>query len=61
MRPPPGEPESREFLAVDVWWDLEGMRGTYKASTFSRALEALFSAEPETSVWVHPAGDWIEW
>jgi hypothetical protein len=57
----PGSPESREFFAIDVWWDLEGMRRFYADPAFRHAFEALFTAEPATSVWVHPAGEWFEW
>jgi hypothetical protein len=36
----PGSPESREFTAVDAWWDLAGTRRTWEAPTFSQALAA---------------------
>jgi hypothetical protein len=37
------------------------MRGTYEAANFRQLVELLFNCEPETSLWVHPDGDWIEW
>lgn len=58
---PPGEPESLEFFSVDVWMDGEGMGGFYQDPEFGAGFQELFTGEPTTSVWTHPAGDWVEW
>jgi hypothetical protein len=58
---PPGTPESLEFLAVDTWYDAEGMGRVYDDPAFMSSLMKMFAAEPMTGVWVHPAGSWVEW
>ena len=58
---PPGAPESVEFFAVDVWSDAEGMMRHYEAPDFMAGFNKLFTAEPMATVWVHPAGSWVEW
>src|SRR5437667_236982 len=57
----PGSPESRELLAVDVWSSAEAMGAYYDDPAFGQAFHDLFSGEPQTSIWVHPAGEWVEW
>ena len=58
---PPGTPESLEFFAVDVWMDSQGMGRHYEDPEFMPALMEMFAAEPATTAWVHPAGNWVEW
>jgi hypothetical protein len=57
----PGTPEAREFFAVDVWSNLEGMGNYYAEPAFNKAFDGFFTAEADMSAWVHPAGEWIEW
>lgn len=58
---PPDQPPAAEFFAIDVWMDVAGMGEHYQDPEFSSAFPQLFSAAPMADVWVHPAGDWIEW
>jgi len=58
---PPDSPESLQFFAVDVWMDAAGMGQFYQDPEFLSGFEQLFTEEASTSVWVHPAGDWVEW
>lgn len=58
---PPGEPESLEFFAVDVWMDGEGMGQHYQDPDFLAGFGKLFVGEPSATVWTHPAGTWVEW
>jgi hypothetical protein len=58
---PPDTPEALEFFAVDVWYDGAGMHAYYEDPEFARAFGTLFAAPPSASVWVHPAGSWVEW
>jgi len=58
---PPGVPESLEFFAVDVWWNLEGMGKHYEDPEFMSAFMEMFAAPPIATVWVHPGGEWVEW
>jgi quinol monooxygenase YgiN len=58
---PPGEPESLEFLAIDVWVNLEGMTTYYQNPQLQEGFSQLFSAPPEVSMWVQSTGDWREW
>lgn len=58
---PPGSPESVEFFAVDVWSDAEAMMRHYDAPGFMEGLSKMFTAEPMATVWVPPAGSWVEW
>ncbi len=58
---PPDAPEALEFFAVDVWTDAQSMGEYYAQPGFMQGLQGLFTAEPMTSVWVHPEGDWVEW
>lgn len=58
---PPGSPEALEFLAVDVWMSHDGMHEFYGRPEFMQTMDGMFSAEPDFSVWTHPAGDWVEW
>jgi hypothetical protein len=58
---PPGAPESLEFFAVDVWMSASGMGQYYDNPEFIKGFQELFATPPATSVWVHPAGDWVEW
>ena len=57
----PGAPSSLEFLSVDGWFDLEGMRRYYEELDAGPALDGLFTAAPSTWLLKHPAGEWIEW
>jgi hypothetical protein len=57
----PGAPESLEVLAVDGWFDREGMLRYYEELDAGSALEGLFTAPPSTWLLQHPAGDWVEW
>jgi hypothetical protein len=58
---PPEAPEALEFFAVDVWMSAAGMSEFYEDPEFTRGFQDLFAAPPSTSVWTHPAGDWVEW
>jgi quinol monooxygenase YgiN len=58
---PPEAPEALEFFAVDVWMSAAGMSEHYEDPEFVRGFQDLFAAPPTTSVWTHPAGDWVEW
>ncbi len=57
----PGEPESLEFLAVDVWTDAAGMGKYYGNPDFQAGVQKLFTAPPTISIWTQTAGDWVEW
>lgn len=57
----PGSPESLEFFGVDVWMNGEGMADFYRDEDFLTGFNRLFIAEADTSVWIHPKGDWVEW
>ena len=57
----PGEPESLEFLAIDVWLDSAGMASFYQNPDFQSGVMKLFTAPPTVSIWVQTAGDWSEW
>jgi len=57
----PGQPESLEFFAVDVWFDEAGMNAHYQDADFMSGFSSMFTERPASSVWVHPAGDWVEW
>jgi quinol monooxygenase YgiN len=57
----PGEPESLEFLAIDVWMDGEGMNNFYQNPDFQSGVLQLFTDTPSISIWVQTTGDWIEW
>jgi hypothetical protein len=57
----PETPEALEFFAVDVWMSAAGMGEYYEDPEFLQGIQGLFAAPPSTSVWVHPAGDWVEW
>jgi hypothetical protein len=58
---PPGSPETLEFFAVDVWMDGKGMQAYYDDKEFAKGMMQMFAAEPSASIWVHPAGTWVEW
>jgi len=57
----PGQPESLEFFAVDVWNDEAGMNAHYNDADFMAGFSTMFTARPDSSIWVQPAGDWVEW
>jgi quinol monooxygenase YgiN len=57
----PGQPESLEFFAVDVWFDEVAMNAHYNDPDFMAGFSTMFTARPDSSIWVHPAGDWVEW
>ncbi|MEP6985296.1 MAG: hypothetical protein ABI970_06855 [Chloroflexota bacterium] len=58
---PPNSAEALEFFAVDVWVDAAGMNEHYSDPNFLAGFGKLFTAQPTTGVWVHPAGEWVEW
>ncbi len=58
---PPGSPQPLEFFAVDIWYNGEGMGEQYEDPEFLAGFEQMFTGEPSATVWVHPAGDWVEW
>lgn len=58
---PPGSPEALEFFAIDVWMDGAGTEAYYGNPDFMPGLMKMFAAEPMATVWVHPAGQWVEW
>ena len=33
----------------------------YDDPEFMQALMEMYAAEPAATVWVHPAGIWVEW
>ncbi len=57
----PGDPSPLEAIGVDVWFDAGGMQEIYSDPAEMTALEGLFTAVPDTSVWQKPAGAWVEW
>lgn len=61
MVTPPGEPESLEFLAVDVWVNAEGMGKYYSNPDFQAGVLKLFTAAPTVSTWNQTMGEWVEW
>jgi hypothetical protein len=58
---PPGQPESLEFFAMDVWMDAQGMGSHYAEPGFMDNFARMFKGQPDTSTWTHPPGDWVEW
>jgi hypothetical protein len=58
---PPGAPESLEFFAVDVWWNLQGMSKHYADPEFLSDFIGMFATPPMATVWTHPGGEWVEW
>jgi hypothetical protein len=58
---PPGSPESLEFIAIDVWSNLEGMNEYYNDPDFNHAFDGFYTSEPSTLSLKHPAGEWVEW
>ena len=61
MLTPPDQPESLEFLALDVWTSAEGMQAYYGNPDFQAGVMKLFTAAPTLSIWNPTSGDWIEW
>jgi quinol monooxygenase YgiN len=57
----PDAPEALEFLAIDVWASASGMQQHYTDPAFLQAFDGFFVAEAATSIWQHPAGEWVEW
>ena len=57
----PGQPETLEFFAVDVWNDEAGMNAHYGDADFLSGFASIFTARPESSIWVQPTGEWVEW
>jgi hypothetical protein len=37
------------------------MDAYYRDPDFGRSFQELWASAPTTSVWTHPAGDWVEW
>jgi hypothetical protein len=56
---PPAADGSVEILAVDTWYDLEGMGKHY--ATHMKGLMPVFVGEPTTSIWKPTEGPWVEW
>jgi quinol monooxygenase YgiN len=57
----PGEAESLEFLAIDVWMDSTGMTTYYQNPDFQAGISKLFTAPPTVSIWTQTIGEWVEW
>jgi quinol monooxygenase YgiN len=57
----PGDPAGLEFFAVDTWFDAAGMAKHYQNPEVMEGFGDLFSVPPALGVWVHPAGEWVEW
>ncbi len=57
----PGSPESKEFFGVDVWMSADEMMGYYEDPEFLTGFDHMFTGEANTAVWLHPAGNWVEW
>jgi quinol monooxygenase YgiN len=57
----PDQPESLEFLAIDVWTNAEGMQAYYGDPGFQAGVMQLFTAAPTISIWNQTTGDWVEW
>ena len=57
----PGSPEALEFLAVDVWFDASGLQKVYSDPNFMNGIMQMFTTQPTSSMWVEPAGEWVEW
>ena len=57
----PDTPQAREFFAVDVWANGDGLGDFYSDEDFLAGFNHLFTAEAADSVWIHPKGDWTEW
>ncbi len=57
----PGDPESLEFLAVDIWMNADGMAKYYGNPDFQAGIQKLFTAPPTVSSWTQTTGDWVEW
>ena len=57
-----GSPEALEVIGIDIWMDADGMMKHYTSPEFQQGgLYEMFSGKPQTSVWVHPQGTWVEW
>jgi hypothetical protein len=54
-------PDAMEAIGVDIWFDAEGMQEVYADPAEMAPLADLFTAQPTTSVWKKPAGQWVEW
>jgi quinol monooxygenase YgiN len=61
MMTPPDQPESLEFLAIDVWTNAEGMQAYYGDPGFQAGVMQLFTAAPTISIWNQTTGQWVEW
>jgi hypothetical protein len=61
FRMTPDQSPSLDLLGVDVWMDAEGMGRFYSNPKHMEPLHNIFSAPPTTSVWMRPAGEWVEW
>jgi len=57
----PGDAESLEFLAVDVWMSADNIAKYYQNPDFQTGIQKLFTAPPTVSTWVQTTGDWMEW
>jgi hypothetical protein len=58
---PPGNRDTMELIAVDVWMNASEMSRFYQDPESQRSLQELFSGTLSTSTWIHPPGNWVEW
>jgi hypothetical protein len=58
---PPGNRETIELIAIDVWMNASGMNRFFQDPESQRNSQELFNGTPSTSIWIHPPGDWVEW
>jgi hypothetical protein len=49
-----------EFLAIDRWYDLDGIAQLFANEEFGEAFGMLFAAPPVVETFVHRP-DWLEW
>lgn len=54
-----GRDDVREFLAIDVWVEVEPIVDLYSSPEFGEALGGLFEGPP--TITVHQSTDWYQW
>jgi hypothetical protein len=59
--PDTDESETTDFLAVDVWMNVEGPLGYYADARFQVATQVPFTEGPTLTMWTYPADEWVEW
>jgi hypothetical protein len=57
----PGESETTDYLAVDVWMNAEDPASFFSDPAFQAATAGLFTAPPTVTMWTYPAAEWAEW